>query len=99
MSQILHLHQSPSQPHLLNQLKPLNQRDSLSGILLQLPLPHQLTQQKLLQSSNPPKHLHPFHPQNIPNLYIHQQTFLPSTPLPIIQLLNHPEIRLERRDA
>uniref|UniRef100_UPI0028F3E73A tetrahydrofolate dehydrogenase/cyclohydrolase catalytic domain-containing protein n=1 Tax=Staphylococcus warneri TaxID=1292 RepID=UPI0028F3E73A len=88
ISQILHLTQHTSQQHLLSQLQPLNNHHSLTRILLQLPLPKQLTQQKLLQPINPQKHLHPFHPTNIPKLYIHQQTFLPSTPLDIIQMLN-----------
>ncbi|WP_391543860.1 tetrahydrofolate dehydrogenase/cyclohydrolase catalytic domain-containing protein, partial [Staphylococcus warneri] len=62
ISQILHLTQHTSQQHLLSQLQPLNNHHSLTPILLQLPLPNQLTQQKLLQPINPQKHLHAFHP-------------------------------------
>ncbi|MFP6334002.1 tetrahydrofolate dehydrogenase/cyclohydrolase catalytic domain-containing protein, partial [Bacillus subtilis] len=73
--------------------------DSVSGILVQVPLPDQVSEQKVLESINPAKDVDGFHPENIGKLYIDQQTFVPCTPLGIMELLNHADIDLEGKDA
>ncbi|RIM33047.1 bifunctional methylenetetrahydrofolate dehydrogenase/methenyltetrahydrofolate cyclohydrolase, partial [Staphylococcus cohnii] len=72
---------------------------SVSGILVQVPLPDQVSEQKVLESINPAKDVDGFHPENIGKLYIDQQTFVPCTPLGIMELLNHADIDLEGKDA
>ncbi|MEJ7228505.1 bifunctional methylenetetrahydrofolate dehydrogenase/methenyltetrahydrofolate cyclohydrolase, partial [Staphylococcus epidermidis] len=66
---------------------------------VQVPLPDQVSEQKVLESINPAKDVDGFHPENIGKLYIDQQTFVPCTPLGIMELLNHADIDLEGKDA
>lgn len=99
ISEIVHLDESTSEADVLNELKRLNEDDSVSGILVQVPLPDQVSEQKVLESINPAKDVDGFHPENIGKLYIDQQTFVPCTPLGIMELLNHADIDLEGKDA
>ena len=61
--------------------------------------PRSVSEQKVLESINPAKDVDGFHPENIGKLYIDQQTFVPCTPLGIMELLNHADIDLEGKDA
>ena len=99
ISEIVHLDESTSEADVLNELKRLNEDDSVSGILVQVPLPDQVKKKKVLESINPAKDVDGFHPENIGKLYIDQQTFVPCTPLGIMELLNHADIDLEGKDA
>lgn len=99
ISEIVHLDASTSEEDVLKELKRLNEDDSVSGILVQVPLPEQVSEQKILESINPAKDVDGFHPENIGKLYIDQQTFVPCTPLGIMELLNHADIDLEGKEA
>lgn len=99
ISEIVHLDESTSEDEVLNELKRLNEDDSVSGILVQVPLPKQVSEQKIIESINPDKDVDGFHPTNIGKLYIDEQTFVPCTPLGIMELLNHADIEIEGKDA
>jgi methylenetetrahydrofolate dehydrogenase (NADP+)/methenyltetrahydrofolate cyclohydrolase len=99
ISEIVHLDESTSEEEVLNELKRLNEDDSVSGILVQVPLPKQVSEQKIIESINPDKDVDGFHPTNIGKLYIDEQTFVPCTPLGIMELLNHADIEIEGKDA
>ncbi|MDT3959073.1 bifunctional methylenetetrahydrofolate dehydrogenase/methenyltetrahydrofolate cyclohydrolase FolD [Staphylococcus kloosii] len=99
ISEIVHLDESTSEQEVLNELKRLNEDDSVSGILVQVPLPKQVSEQKIIESINPDKDVDGFHPTNIGKLYIDEQTFVPCTPLGIMELLNHADIDIEGKEA
>ena len=99
ISEIVHLEESSTEEEVLNELKLLNEDDSVSGILVQVPLPDQVSEQKVLESINPDKDVDGFHPTNIGKLYIDEQTFVPCTPLGVMELLNHADIDLDGKDA
>jgi methylenetetrahydrofolate dehydrogenase (NADP+)/methenyltetrahydrofolate cyclohydrolase len=99
ISEIVHLDESTSEEEVLNELKRLNEDDSVSGILVQVPLPKQVSEQKIIESINPDKDVDGFHPTNIGKLYIDEQTFVPCTPLGIMELLNHADIDIEGKEA
>lgn len=99
ISEIVHLDESTSEEEVLNELKRLNEDDSVSGILVQVPLPKQISEQKIIESINPDKDVDGFHPTNIGKLYIDEQTFVPCTPLGIMELLNHADIDIEGKEA
>lgn len=99
ISEIVHLDESTSEDEVLNELKRLNEDDSVSGILVQVPLPQQVSEQKIIESINPDKDVDGFHPTNIGKLYIDEQTFVPCTPLGIMELLNHADIDIVGKDA
>ncbi|MBX5319684.1 bifunctional methylenetetrahydrofolate dehydrogenase/methenyltetrahydrofolate cyclohydrolase FolD [Staphylococcus caprae] len=99
ISEIVHLDETTSEEDVLKELERLNNDDSVSGILVQVPLPKQVSEQKVLESINPDKDVDGFHPSNIGKLYIDEQTFVPCTPLGIMEILKHADIDLEGKHA
>lgn len=99
ISEIVHLEETATEEEVLNELNRLNNDDSVSGILVQVPLPKQVSEQKILEAINPEKDVDGFHPINIGKLYIDEQTFVPCTPLGIIEILKHADIDLEAKNA
>lgn len=99
ISEIVHLDESTSEEEVLSELNRLNNDDTVSGILVQVPLPKQVSEQKVLETINPNKDVDGFHPINIGKLYIDEQTFVPCTPLGIMEILKHADINLEGKNA
>lgn len=99
ISEIIHLDESTSEEVVLSELNRLNNDDTVSGILVQVPLPEQVSEQKVLEAINPEKDVDGFHPINIGKLYIDEQTFVPCTPLGIMEILKHADINLEGKNA
>ncbi|HGZ5778682.1 TPA: bifunctional methylenetetrahydrofolate dehydrogenase/methenyltetrahydrofolate cyclohydrolase FolD [Staphylococcus aureus] len=99
LSEIVHLEETATEEEVLNELNRLNNDDSVSGILVQVPLPKQVSEQKILEAINPEKDVDGFHPINIGKLYIDEQTFVPCTPLGIMEILKHADIDLEGKNA
>ena len=84
------LHQLPketTQDELLQLIAELNSDDSVHGILVQLPLPEQIDEQKVLRAVSPRKDVDAFHPENVGLMVQGQPRFLPCTPHGIQQLL------------
>ncbi|HHE7467553.1 TPA: bifunctional methylenetetrahydrofolate dehydrogenase/methenyltetrahydrofolate cyclohydrolase FolD [Staphylococcus aureus] len=99
ISEIVHLEETATEEEVLNELNRLNNDDSVSGILVQVPLPKQVSEQKILEAINPEKDVDGFHPINIGKLYIDEQTFVPCTPLGIMEILKQADIDLEGKNA
>ena len=99
ISEIVHLEETATEEEVLNELNRLNNDDSVSGIFVQVPLPKQVSEQKILEAINPEKDVDGFHPINIGKLYIDEQTFVPCTPLGIMEILKHADIDLEGKNA
>ena len=55
ISEIVHLDEDTSEEDVLKELDRLNNDDSVSGILVQVPLPKQVSEQKILEAINPEK--------------------------------------------
>jgi len=70
---------------LINQL---NNDESVHGILVQLPLPNQLSESRVIQSVSPAKDVDGFHPENVGRLVTGQPTLVPCTPLGCMIMLN-----------
>lgn len=99
ISEIVHLEETATEEEVLNEINRLNNDDSVSGILVQVPLPKQVSEQKILEAINTEKDVDGFHPINIGKLYIDEQTFVPCTPLGIMEILKHADIDLEGKNA
>ncbi|MEO0095491.1 MAG: bifunctional methylenetetrahydrofolate dehydrogenase/methenyltetrahydrofolate cyclohydrolase FolD [candidate division WOR-3 bacterium] len=72
---------------LLKLIGDLNSDDSIHGILVQLPLPEHINEEKVLYAIDPKKDVDGFHPVNVGKLMIGADCFLPCTPHGIQQLL------------
>ena len=83
----MRLPQDTSKGELLELISKLNGDNSVHGILVQLPLPPQIDEDKILLAINPEKDVDGFHPVNMGNLLIGKKSFLPCTPHGILVLL------------
>ncbi len=99
ISEIVHMDESSSEEDVLNELERLNNDDSVSGILVQVPLPKQVSEAKVLEAINPDKDVDGFNPINIGRLYTGERTFIPCTPLGIMEILKHADIDLKGKNV
>lgn len=88
-SSIVHLDEDTSEEEVLAAVEKLNKDDKVNGILVQVPLPSQVDENKVLEAIAPHKDVDGFSPVNIGRLYTGQRTFVPCTPLGIMELLKH----------
>lgn len=65
---------------LLDLVKELNQKETISGILVQLPLPRHLDEKAVIEAIDPKKDVDAFHPSNVGRIMIGDYHFLPCTP-------------------
>ncbi len=86
-SSIVRLDEDTSEEEVLATVEKLNNDDKVNGILVQVPLPKQVDENKVLEAIAPHKDVDGFSPINIGRLYTGQRTFVPCTPLGIMELL------------
>lgn len=78
---------SISEQELLDIVHRLNEDQGVDGILVQLPLPDHIDDQKVIHAINPAKDVDCFHPESVGNLVIGLEGFQPATPAGIVELL------------
>lgn len=93
------LPEETTQEELLNLIKELNARKDVNGILVQLPLPKGLDEEKILDAIDPLKDVDGFHPMNVGNLSIGRKGFVSCTPAGVIQLLKRSGIQIEGKEC
>ena len=84
-----------AEEELLSLVGELNERGDVNGILVQLPLPPHMDEDRVISAISPLKDVDGFHPQNLGNLCIGRPGFVSCTPLGIIQLLKRSGISIE----
>ena len=81
-----------SEKELLKHIKILNLDKEIDGFIVQLPLPKQIDEEKVLLSINPEKDVDGFHPSNFGRMALEMDSFIPATPHGIIELLERYKI-------
>ena len=76
-----------SEAELLEKIDELNKSKEVDGFIVQLPLPKQIDQEKIIMAIDPRKDVDGFHPENFGKMALEMDTFLPATPFGIITLL------------
>ena len=84
---------------LLHLIKELNDRDDVNGILVQLPLPAHMDEDKVIQTISPKKDVDGFHPQSVGALSIGQPGFVSCTPAGVIQLLKRTGVEINGKEC
>ena len=84
---------------ILDKIKKLNKDDSVSGILVQLPLPKHINKQKIIEAILPSKDVDGFHPMNVGNLSSGYDSLIPCTPLGCYLLIKKIETNLDGKKA
>lgn len=86
-STLIKLPATISELELLKKIEELNQDDNIDGFIVQLPLPKQIDEQKVLMAVDPSKDVDGFHPENFGKMALDMTTFIPATPFGILELL------------
>jgi len=84
-----------SEKELLALVNKMNKDPKINGILVQLPLPKHIDEQKVLLAIDPAKDVDGFHPVNVGKMCVGQKAFLPCTPHGIVQLLIRSGVKLD----
>lgn len=99
ISKEIKLPETTTQEALLKIIAELNLEKEVDGILVQLPLPKQIDEAKIIAAINPLKDVDGFHPENVGNLFLGHPTFIPATPKGIMLLLNHYHLSVAGKTA
>jgi len=98
-SRAFELPESAAEIELLNLVEQLNTDPSVNGILVQLPLPPHINEDKIIRAISPDKDVDGFHPVNVGRLWIGEQGFLSCTPAGIVQLLKRSGIEIAGKEC
>ena len=98
-SEIIRYPKNVSEKDILEKIKELNKNDEISGILVQLPLPSQISKEKIINAINPSKDVDGFNPINIGNLSSGYDSIVPCTPLGCLLLIKKIETNLAGKHA
>lgn len=93
------LKESTTEDELLDLIEKLNSDPAVHGILVQLPLPKHINEDKVIMAISPEKDVDGFHPVSVGNLMIGRPGFLPCTPHGIIVLLQKMGIETSGKHA
>lgn len=86
-STLVRLPSTISEIELIKKIEELNQDDDIDGFIVQLPLPKQIDEQKVIMAIDPSKDVDGFHPENFGKMALDMSTFIPATPFGILELL------------
>ena len=90
---------SITEPELLHLIAELNVNDEVHGILVQLPLPKHIDENRVIKTIAPEKDVDGFHPETVGNMCIGTKGFLPCTPAGVIQLLKRSNIDINGKEC
>ena len=98
-SEIIRYPKNVSEKDILEKIEELNKNDEISGILVQLPLPSQISKEKIINAINPSKDVDGFNPINVGNLSSGYDSIVPCTPLGCLLLIKKIEPNLAGKHA
>jgi methylenetetrahydrofolate dehydrogenase (NADP+)/methenyltetrahydrofolate cyclohydrolase len=98
-STLIRFEESVEEARLLSAIKALNKDNDVDGILVQLPLPKHISEQKVIEAIDPSKDVDGFHPSSIGKLVQGLPTFIPATPYGILLMLEHFNIQTKGKHA
>ncbi|WP_394803277.1 bifunctional methylenetetrahydrofolate dehydrogenase/methenyltetrahydrofolate cyclohydrolase FolD [Bovifimicola ammoniilytica] len=93
------LEESTTEEELLNLIKELNNRKDVNGILVQLPLPKHINEDKVIETIDAKKDVDGFHPMSVGALSIGKKGFISCTPYGIIELLKRSNIDIDGKEC
>lgn len=93
------LPEETTEDELLNLVQELNEKKEVNGILVQLPLPKHINEDKVIKTISPEKDVDGFHPESVGALSIGQKGFVSCTPAGIIQLLKRSDVEIDGKEC
>lgn len=99
MSVIYELPTNTSEETVLKIINDWNNNNTIHGILVQLPLPKHISENKVIESINPEKDVDGFHPINVGKLVLGLDGFVPCTPAGIIEIMKFYNINPDKKNV
>ena len=88
-----------TESELVAKINELNADDNVNGILVQLPLPKHISEEKIINSIAPEKDVDAFHPFNVGKIMLGSYDYLPCTPAGVMKLLEHYEVEISGKEC
>jgi methylenetetrahydrofolate dehydrogenase (NADP+)/methenyltetrahydrofolate cyclohydrolase len=88
-SSLIRFNDDVTEANLLAKIHELNEDKNVDGILVQLPLPKHIDDEKIIEAIHPDKDVDGFHPMNIGRMVQGLDTFIPATPYGVLLMLEH----------
>jgi len=98
-STLIRFSETVDEQTVLSKINELNHDSFIDGILVQLPLPKHINEQKIIEAIDPAKDVDGFHPINAGKLIQGRQTFIPATPFGIMLMLDYYSIQTAGKHA
>lgn len=98
-SRTLALPEETTEEQLLETVRELNEDESVNGILVQLPLPKHIDENKILLAIDSKKDVDGFHPVNVGKMVIGEDAFLPCTPAGIVEMIKRTGIDIAGKEC
>ncbi|MGB8855449.1 MAG: bifunctional methylenetetrahydrofolate dehydrogenase/methenyltetrahydrofolate cyclohydrolase FolD [Burkholderiales bacterium] len=98
-SEVHELNEHATEAMLLQFVEGLNNNREIHGILVQLPLPSHIDEEKIIELIKPEKDVDGFHPYNVGRLMIGEPTMRSCTPYGVMKMLEHESISIEGKEA
>jgi methylenetetrahydrofolate dehydrogenase (NADP+) / methenyltetrahydrofolate cyclohydrolase len=98
-SSLIRFDENIAEPDLIAAIEKLNADDDIDGILVQLPLPEQISEEKVINLIHPDKDVDGFHPVSIGKMVQGLPAFIPATPYGIMLMLEHYKIETSGKHA
>ena len=98
-SEVHELNEHATEAMLLMFIEDLNNNPAIHGILVQLPLPSHIDEEKIIELIKPEKDVDGFHPYNVGRLMIGEPTMRSCTPYGVMKMFEHESIKLEGKEA
>ena len=98
-SSLIRFTEEVSEAELLAKISELNTDENVDGILVQLPLPKHIDDEKIIEAIHPDKDVDGFHPTNIGRMVQGLDTFIPATPYGVLLMLEHFNIETKGKHA
>ncbi len=98
-STLIKLSADISEKELLQMVADLNNNPEIDGFIVQVPLPHHIHEQKIIEAIDPKKDVDGFHPINIGKMVLGLPTMVPATPLGIMMLLDKNGIEISGKNV
>ena len=98
-SALIKLPEDISETALLEQIRELNNRKDIHGILVQLPPPNHISEEAVIATISPEKDVDGFSPISVGKMMLGQETYLPCTPYGVMKLLEHSGIDVAGKHA
>lgn len=88
-----------SQEELLSLIETLNKKNSISGILVQLPVPKHIDEETIINAIAPQKDVDAFHPVNVGKIMVGNYDFVPCTPAGVMELIKESGIDVSGKEC